>query len=87
MTKTKGTPSLIYQTCNYIYSVAASPKEEPKASQVLWEDPKEVEERMKLIEKMKAKEQSLPTLEETDQDTLGMETQSSFEMLEAEEKN
>ena len=84
MTKTKVTPSHIYQTCNYIYSVAASTKEEPKASQVLWEDPKEVEDRMKLIEKMKAMEKRLPTLEEDDQDTSGMETQSSLEMLEAE---
>ena len=50
---------------------------------MLWEDPKEVEDRMKLIEKMKAMEKRLPTLEENDEDTSGMETQSSLEMLEA----
>ena len=42
---------------------------------------------MKLIEKMKAMEKRLPTLEEDDQDTSGMETQSSLEMLEAEQEN
>ena len=56
-----------------------------KGSQVLWEDPQEVEERMKLLAKMKSMEKNLKTLQENDQDASGMETQSSFEMLEAEE--
>ena len=83
------TPSLIYPTCNYIYSEAASSTREKegevKGSQVLWEDPKEVEERKKLLEKMKSMEKNLQTLPESDQDASGKETQSSFEILEAEE--
>ena len=52
-----------------------------KESQVLWEDPKEVEERMKLLEQMNAKEKNLPPLLEISQDMSlpENETISSFD--------
>ena len=63
---------------------------------MLWEDPKEVEERMKVVDQMKSMEKSLQTLEENDQDTTGMdmETMGSIDvdnltanMLEEEKEN
>ena len=62
----------------------------------MWEDPKEVEERMKVVNQMKSMEKSLQTLEENDQDTteMDMETMGSIDvdnltanMLEAEKEN
>ena len=62
----------------------------------MWEDPKEVEERMKVVDQMKSMEKSLQTLEENDQDTTGMdmETMGSIDvdnltanMLEEEKEN
>ena len=67
-----------------------------KESQVLWEDPKEVEERMKLLQQMKSSEKNLPSLEENDQDAteVEMETMGSINvdnltanMMEAEKEN
>ena len=63
---------------------------------MVWEDPKEVEERMKLVDEMKSMEKSLQTLEENDQDTteMEMETMGSINvdnltanMMEAEKEN
>ena len=61
---------------------------------MVWEDPKEVEERMKLVDEMKSMEKSLQTLEENDQDMTEMETMGSIDvdnltanMLEAEKEN
>ena len=47
----------------------------------MWEDPKEVEERMKLLEQMNAKEKNLPPLLEISQDMSlpENETISSFD--------
>ena len=60
----------------------------------MWEDPKEVEERMKVVNQMKSMEKSLQTLEENDQDMTEMETMGSIDvdnltanMLEAEKEN
>ena len=62
----------------------------------MWEDPKEVEERMKLVNQMESMEKSLQTVEENDQDTTGMdmETMGSIDvdnltanMLEEEKEN
>ena len=67
-----------------------------KESQVVWEDPEEVEERMKLLGQMKSMEKSLQSLQENDRDTTGMdmETMGSIDvdnlttnMLEAEKEN
>ena len=80
----------------YIYSVGTLPVNKEKESQVLWEDPKEVEERMKLVNQMESMEKSLQTVEENDQDTTGMdmETMGSIDvdnltanMLEEEKEN
>ena len=68
---------------------------------MLWEDPKEVEDRMKLVNQMKSMEKSLQTVaendqEENDQDTteMEMETMGSINvdnltanMMEAEKEN
>ena len=63
---------------------------------MLWEDPKEVEERMKLLQQMKSSEKNLPSLEENDQDAteVEMETMGSINvdnltanMMEAEKEN
>ena len=68
---------------------------------MLWEDPKEVEDRMKLVNQMKSVEKSLQTVaendqEENDQDTteMEMETMGSINvdnltanMMEAEKEN
>ena len=79
-----------------MFSVAALPVSKDKESQVLWEDPKEVEERMKLLQQMKSSEKNLPSLEENDQDEteVEMETMGSIDvdnltanMLEAEKEN
>ena len=62
----------------------------------MWEDPKEVEERMKLLQQMKSSEKNLPSLEENDQDEteVEMETMGSINvdnltanMMEAEKEN
>ena len=81
-----------------MYSVAALPVNKEKESQVLWEDPKEVEERMKLLEQMKSMEmeKSVQSREEDDQDTTGMEMETmgsinvdnlTANMMEAEKEN
>ena len=79
-----------------MFSVAALPVNKDKESQVLWEDPKEVEERMKLLQQMKSSETNLPSVEENDQDEteVEMETMGSINvdnltanMLEAEKEN
>ena len=76
--------------------MAALSVEVDKESQVVWEDPEEVEERMKLLGQMKSMEKSLQSLQENDQDTTGMdmETMGSIDvdnlttnMLEAEKEN
>ena len=80
------------------YSVAALPVDKEKESQVVWEDPKEVEERMKLLGQMEMRsmEKSLQSLQENDQNTteVEMETMGSIDMdnltanmLEAEKEN
>ena len=46
-------------------------------SQVTWEDPKEVEERMKLLEQMKSMDTSPPPLETS---MMEMETMSSIDI-------
>ena len=53
-----------------------------KESQVVWEDPKEVEERMKLLEKMKSMETNAPALLEIDSDLslMEIETPSSIDV-------
>ena len=53
-----------------------------KESQVVWEDPKEVEERMKLLEKMKSMETAAPALLEIDSDLslMEIETPSSIDV-------
>ena len=62
----------------------------------MWEDPKEVEERMKLLQQMKSSEKNLPSVEENDQDEteVEMETMGSINvdnltanMMEAEKEN
>ena len=80
------------------YSVAALPVDKEKESQVVWEDPKEVEERMKLLGQMEMRsmEKSLQSLQENDQNTteVEMETMGSIDMdnltanmMEAEKEN
>ena len=90
-----------YLSWNYIYSVGTLPVNKEKESQVLWEDPKEVEDRMKLVNQMKSMEKSLQTVaendqEENDQDTTGMEMETmgsinvdnlTANMMEAEKEN
>ena len=53
-----------------------------KESQVVWEDPQEVEERMKLLEKMKSMETNAPPLLEIDSDLslMEIETPSSIDV-------
>ena len=81
-----------------MYSLAALPVNKEKESQVLWEDPKEVEERMKLLEQMKSMEmeKSVQSREDDDQDTTGMEMETmgsinvdnlTANMMEAEKEN
>ena len=88
----------IISDLNYLFSVASLPVNKEKESQVLWEDPKEVEERMKLLEKMKSMEmeKSLQSREENDQDMTGMEMETmgsidvdnlTANMMEAEKEN
>ena len=80
------------------YSVAALPVNKEKESQVVWEDPQEVEERRKLLGQMEMRsmEKSLQSLQENDQNTteVEMETMGSIDvdnltanMLEAEKEN
>ena len=54
-------------------------------SQVVWEDPKEVEERMKLVEEMKSMEKNLPPLLQIDSDMSLMEI-STFSSIDVEEE-
>ena len=68
---------------------------------MLWEDPQEVEDRMKLVNQMKSMEKSLQTVaendqEENDQETTGMEMETmgsinvdnlTANMMEAEKEN
>ena len=60
---------------------------------MVWEDPKEVEERMKLLKSM---EKSLQSVKENDQNTTGMEMETmgsidmdnlTANMMEAEKEN
>ena len=67
----------------------------------MWEDPQEVEDRMKLVNQMKSMEKSLQTVaendqEENDQETTGMEMETmgsinvdnlTANMMEAEKEN
>ena len=92
---------LSYLSWNYIASVGTLPVNKEKESQVLWEDPQEVEDRMKLVNQMKSMEKSLQPVaendqEENDQETTGMEMETmgsinvdnlTANMMEAEKEN
>ena len=92
---------LSYLSWNYIASVGTLPVNKEKESQVLWEDPQEVADRMKLVNQMKSMEKSLQPVaendqEENDQETTGMEMETmgsinvdnlTANMMEAEKEN
>ena len=68
-------------SCTFVSVILPTVNNETgKGSQVVWEDPKEVEERMKLLESLKATDQNLTPMEENDTSGLEADTTCSIDM-------
>ena len=64
----------------FVSVIAPTVKETVKVSQVVWEDPTEVEERMKLLESMKSMDENLSPLQENDTSGMDTDTMSSLDV-------